>query len=289
MNSYNLPNDLSPDQELVTNEVIIRSYHTEHNTVKNKIILHQNMINLLIKGKKVIQYPEVAAVINEGELLILSCGNCLTSEVTTDTNVFSSILIYFSNQVLTDFFIKYNAMGNDSREKIKQPFLTYKQNAFIVHYISSLQIMLRAPDGFSAELKQLKLEELLLYLLHQDAAKLYSLSILAKGDEDLKLRKTMESNIGNQVTIEELAFLCNCSLSTFKRKFDRVYGTTPQKWLFEQKMRLAANLLKHPNERPGIVYQKIGYENHSSFSSSFKQHYGLTPKEYHDQHMNFRA
>ncbi|MGY0040347.1 helix-turn-helix transcriptional regulator [Pedobacter sp. NJ-S-72] len=76
--------------------------------------------------------------------------------------------------------------------------------------------------------------------------------------------------------------LCNYSISTFKRKFRSIYATSPQKWFLQRKMQLAADLLKHPDERPGVVYQKIGYENHSSFTQYFKQYYGMTPRKYRD-------
>jgi AraC-like DNA-binding protein len=83
-----------------------------------------------------------------------------------------------------------------------------------------------------------------------------------------------------------LAFLCNTSVSTFKRKFFKIYGTSPQKWLTQQKMRIAANLLKHPHERPGSVYEKVGYENQSSFILAFKKQYGKTPREYQQANLS---
>jgi AraC-like DNA-binding protein len=75
-------------------------------------------------------------------------------------------------------------------------------------------------------------------------------------------------------------------VSTFKRKFFKIYGTSPQKWLTQQKMRIAANLLKHPHERPGSVYEKVGYENQSSFILAFKKQYGMTPREYQQTNLS---
>jgi AraC-like DNA-binding protein len=72
------------------------------------------------------------------------------------------------------------------------------------------------------------------------------------------------------------------SLSTFNRRFVRLYGTTPNKWLLRRRMEQAAVLLNE-REKPSDVYLKVGYENHSSFSQSFKQVFGVTPKEYQQQ------
>jgi len=283
---YNLPQDYSTPDEL-NSPVIIRSFKTQQNIVNAKDILHQNMIKMVISGKMKVIYADNTVTIGEGELVVFSAGNCLTSEFTTDGGAYACIVCYFTNTFLADFFVKYNALYKQDKATKKYPFITFKQDEFIRNYIQSLNIMLDTKQGFVNELKQLKLEELLLYIATKEAAKLHSLHIMANDDEDIQLRKTVESNIGNPVTVEDLAFLCNASLSTFKRKFNKVYGTSPQKWLTQQKMQLAALLLKHPNERAGLVYEKVGYQNHSAFIHAFKQQYGITPKEYQDKNLNF--
>lgn len=287
MRIYNLPFDLGEFQNDDLDKVIIRAYTSDQNTNKVRIILHQNMINMIISGTKTVVYAENTTTIQAGELLILSKGNCLTSEVRPENTAFTSILLYFSNAVLSDFLVKYKSVIADDRVKLsKTPFLTFTQDRFIKNYVESLDLMLKNPKTFSPELKQLKLEELLLYLLQNDPAKFLSLQVEALDDEDMKIRKAVESNLANQVTVEELAFICNCSVSTFKRKFTKIYNTSPQKWLLEKKMQFAASLLQQKDEKPGLVFKKVGYENHSSFSKSFKQYHNITPTEYQQKILN---
>jgi AraC-like DNA-binding protein len=50
-------------------------------------------------------------------------------------------------------------------------------------------------------------------------------------------------------------------------------------------MEMAKHLLQHYNEKPSEVFYKVGYENHASFSQSFKQAFGVTPKEYKIQQL----
>lgn len=90
----------------------------------------------------------------------------------------------------------------------------------------------------------------------------------------------METNIVSNVSVEELAFLCNISLSGFKRHFLRIYGTSPSKWILQRRMEIARELLQHYHGKPSEVYHKVGYANHSSFTKSFKQMFGVTPKEF---------
>src|SRR5579872_5224798 len=94
------------------------------------------------------------------------------------------------------------------------------------------------------------------------------------GTGDKELKAAIEGNLDHSITVEELAFVCNMSLSTFKRRFSRLYGTTPNKWM------LQAALLLQGQEKPSEVYHQVGYENHSSFTESFKQVYGVTPSEF---------
>jgi len=287
LNTYNLPDDLITGPPVDKNEVIIRHYKSEHDSVKNKIILNRNMINLLISGSKTVVYPETTITVIDGELVVLSTGNMLTSEVISNNKGFESMLIYFSNDLLNNFWIKYQSiLADNAPVHKKQPYLVYHQDGFIRQYVQSLLLLLQGRSGLSSEIKQIKLEELLLYLFQRDPAKLQSLQIISKDHADLQLKKVVESHIGLPITIEELAFLCNMSRSTFKRNFYRLYSTTPQQWLLERKLEKAGELLKFTDESPSRVYLKVGYKNHSSFSYAFRQYFGINPSEYQMQQLN---
>ena len=136
-------------------------------------------------------------------------------------------------------------------------------------------------------MRLLKFEELMLYLLRKHPASILAFQTSERrGLNDLEIKKTVEGNITNGLSLAELAFLCNTSLSTFKRRFQKIYGTSPNKWILQRRMELAKHLLQHHREKPGEVYHKIGYENHSSFSQSFKQVYGVTPRDFQMAHLD---
>ena len=283
---YNLPDDFNSPEEQ-GKPVIIRSHQAASSSVNNKSIIHQNMVDIVIAGKKTIIDVYNITSLEAGELMILSKGSSLISQALPKQGLFHNLVLYFTNEVFAEFWIKYTTGNNESAKGISnQPFITYRQDEFINNYINSVLLLLKSPSKFSDKFKQIKLEELLLYLLYTDPGKLQSLSVIAKNNEDMQFRKAAESHVTSPISVEELAFLCNTSVSTFKRKFFRIYGTSPQKWLTQQKMRIAANLLKHPHERPGSVYEKIGYENQSSFILAFKKQYGMTPSEYQQANLS---
>jgi AraC-like DNA-binding protein len=286
-NTYNLPEDLITGPAVDKNEIIIRHYRSGQDSTKNKIILNSNMINLVISGSKTVVYPQTTLTVQQGELVLLTTGNILTSELISNEKGFESMLIYFSNEILNNFWVKYQSlMIAATPQRIKSPFLIYPQDAFIRQYVQSLVMLLQSNTSVSPQIKQLKIEELLLYIFQQDPAKLQSLQVISKDHADLQLKKAVETHIGLPITIEELAFLCNMSSSTFKRNFNRLYSTSPQQWLLERKLEKAAELLSFPDESPSGVYLKIGYKNHSSFSYAFRQHFGANPSDYQAQHLN---
>ena len=245
------------------------------------------MVDIIIAGKKTIIDVYNMTSLEAGELMILSKGSSLISQAQPKQGLFHNLVLYFTNEVFSEFWIKYGTRSTKSAKTNRdQPFITYRQDGFIKNYIHSILLLLNSPAEFSDQFKQLKLEELLLYLLLTYPDKLQSLSVTARDNEEMKFRKAAESHVTTPISVEELAFLCNASVSTFKRKFLKIYGTSPQKWLTQQRMRMAANLLRHPRERPGSVYVKVGYENQSSFILAFKKEYGKTPGEYQQANLS---
>ena len=77
-----------------------------------------------------------------------------------------------------------------------------------------------------------------------------------------------------------MAFLCHMSISTFKRRFMKLYGKSPNEWFLQERMKIAKELLQQQQEKPSQVYDKVGYESHSSFSQAFRKAFGKTPSEF---------
>jgi AraC-like DNA-binding protein len=279
MQVYNLPYDLLPDAGPA--EVIIRRYESAQDTVRNRIVLHYNMLNLLLDGRKTIVQATGTTTVYQDEILLLTSGNCLTSELLSDAGRFRSIIIYFSNAVLADFYVRHSALlqpadtGGAGRS-----LATFAKDAFIRNCIESLLLLLDAPTALPPAIQRLKLEELLLYLLHTAPTALRALQLSPHSEPSaLELRKVIETHVHHPVTVPELAFLCHMSVSTFQRKFAAIYGLSPQKWLLQQRMQRAATLL-HGQLMPGEVYQQVGYESHSSFSEAFRKHFGVAPSAF---------
>ncbi len=284
MHVFHLPNDVVPHYQDKQDAILFHHYTAPMGSFKGKSILHKNAISLVVTGQKTMHFADQSVHISPDEFHFLSMGNCLVTMDLDESQTFSSLLIFFDTAILADFHRKYDkkiALLRKQKNIPAQAYIGIKKDAFIWHFMDSLQLLLRSAQPISMEMKQLKLEELFLYLLEHHPHQLLSFP-LYKNPElgDLEIRRAVENNITTRVSVEELAFICNLSLSTFKRRFTRIYGTSPSRWILQQRMELARHLLEQRHEKPSEVFYKVGYENHSSFSETFKQQYGVTPKQY---------
>lgn len=283
-----LPDDIILKNQQ-TSSILFHKYEGPIGSFYGKSILNKNAISLVISGEKTMHFAEKVVKIKDDEFHFLSTGNCLVSMKLSDSIPFKSILIFFDNNVLTNFYLKYDRNISKYKSKLpvqQEPYITFKKDPFVLNFIDSLGLLLKIDAPISGEMKQLKFEELMLHLLETYPHQLLSFQAFKKKElDDLEIRKAVETNITNALSTEELAFLCNISLSTFKRRFLKIYKTSPNKWILQRRMDLAKDLLLH-HEKPSDVFHKVGYENHSSFSQSFKQAFGITPKEFQQQQLN---
>jgi AraC-like DNA-binding protein len=260
----------------------IHLYESSQSGVKTRVTLQTNLFSFLLEGEKIVHRPGEPICIHGGEFLLLGGGNTLMSERLSVNGSYRSLLFFFDDTVFRDLLARYPALAEVG--KGDSSFVPFVADDFIHNYLQSLELMLAANPALQADLQLLKLEELMLYLagMYPDRLGLFRLADAHDAD-DRQLMAVAEGNIPHAVTVDELAFLCNMSVSTFKRRFARIYSTSPNRWLLQKRMELAAGLL-NSQVKPSEVYHQVGYENHSSFTQSFKQVYGMTPREF--QKMN---
>jgi AraC-like DNA-binding protein len=289
---FRLPEAILSDPPGDPGELVFHSYAAPMGAFSGRSVLSRNAISLVIQGEKTIRFAEKSVEIKAGEIHFLSTGNCLVTMDISERAPFRSILVFFGHGTLDAFYRKYARkiaeLGVPMRSAdVPEPFLAFRKDPFLDGFIASLEILLRNRAPVSAEMKTLKFEELMLYLLEKHPRRLMAFQAFKSRDpEDATLRLAVETNLTSRIGLEELAYLCNLSLSTFKRRFLGLYGEPPSQWILKRRMEIARDLLARGKERPSGVYHKVGYRNHSSFTQSFKQVFGMTPKEYLAGHVD---
>ncbi|MDR3711747.1 MAG: AraC family transcriptional regulator [Puia sp.] len=278
------------DKEAVR-DISLYDYRTRTPAGKSRITLEQHLFSFIMEGEKKVSFSGSSTTLGEEECILLSAGNCLMTEKASPSGNYSSLLLFFDMRLLQDFLIKHPAKTPSHSisggragvvtPAITEPFIRLRKDAFIRHYTGSLEQILSAGLARNRQMLLVKLEELFLYLSEKSPSLLDTFLATQMGStEELEIRKTVEANLDRNCTLEEMAFLCHTSLSTFKRRFTRIYGESPNKWILRKKMEIAAGLLRQGAARPGEVGYQVGYKSSSSFTQAFKQIHGVTPKDF---------
>jgi transcriptional regulator, araC family len=97
----------------------------------------------------------------------------------------------------------------------------------------------------------------------------------------LELKSHLEESLDKEHTVQEMAQLYGCTPTHLTRLFRRHFHTTPYRLLIECRMRAAAKLLRREPELPiKALIERIGYRDALNFSTEFKKHFGVSPREY---------
>ncbi|HEY8900301.1 MAG TPA: AraC family transcriptional regulator [Chthoniobacterales bacterium] len=130
-------------------------------------------------------------------------------------------------------------------------------------------------------LVRLKLKELVISVLTSDANPGLAAYFRRLAESDApSVAEIMEANFRFNLSLEEYAKLCHRSLSSFKREFQTLFGTSPGKWLVQRRLDHAAARLGGTTLSVTEIAFESGFEDVSHFSRVFKERFGKPPIGY---------
>jgi len=149
------------------------------------------------------------------------------------------------------------------------------------NFKDSINMLLDNPELADETLIKTKLKEFVLLVSKTQNApsQLDFLSAMFKKDHS-EFKKTILNNLYSNLSINEFAYLCGMSLSTFKRMFKKVFKDSPKKYIAKMKLEKASKLLASKELRISDIVYDCGFETISTFNRSFKTYFGKSPTEY---------
>ena len=81
-------------------------------------------------------------------------------------------------------------------------------------------------------------------------------------------------------SLTDLAEISGHSVESFRKKFLSEVGISPIKYVLEQKMKMAKNLLADKNISVSDVAFQLGFQDQYYFSRLFKKYEGVSPKKF---------
>ncbi len=269
-----LPDDLKMGKK---SSIQLLEYAHSASKSKTPIRLSKNTFSFILQGSKEIYTHQKTESVSANELLIMRSGNFLVSENTDPFPTYKSFELFVSESATANFLAKLHQQP--ATEASEQSFLVYRNHRFLQSFSQSLKQLTDTNSQFKSNLLQLRFEELLLNLAEELGLEALSF-LLVDAQKSSRFMEVVENNKRNRLSVKELAFLANMSISSFKREFHRTFQTSPAKWFRDQRLEYAAQLLRRKSQRPSDIYEEVGYESLSNFVQAFKAKYGLTPKQY---------
>jgi AraC family transcriptional regulator, exoenzyme S synthesis regulatory protein ExsA len=171
-----------------------------------------------------------------------------------------------------------NALYND-----REPTIRVNNDIALSAFFQAMTIYFASDEKPPEALLKLKVKELVTSILLGDnnpALSAYFRALISS--EAPAIAPIMERNFNNNLPIETFAQMCHRSLSSFKREFQRLYGTSPGKWLLERRLMQSVSLLQTTQLSITEIAFECGFEDLSHFSRAFKEKFGQTPSAYRE-------
>lgn len=273
---------LSPSVELIY-------YNNKKRFSKHEVKLNKNMFLFILKGTKKIALYNESITLAEGYGAFVAKDIYFMSEIASQTeNCFSSLIILVEDEKLIELWrnaVKlYSLSESDENDDITN-WTVFNQSNHVKSALKTLEFFSKENQKIPHTLVETKLQELLFYIASTNLGKDIGKLIKRMGSKENrhKLKIFMEENYTQRWCLDEYAKKFGFSLSTFKRLFKEVYGTTPKLWINDQRLKKAAKEIAQKKDASLLgVALDVGFSSSSQFSKAFKRKYKCPPSQFLD-------
>jgi AraC family transcriptional regulator len=85
------------------------------------------------------------------------------------------------------------------------------------------------------------------------------------------------ADLSAEVPGEQLASLCGLSRSYFAKAFKVSLGAPPHRWVVQERLRRAAEMLEATSESISVIALSCGFADQSHFTRAFREAVGVSP------------
>lgn len=215
--------------------------------------------------------------------MFMKCENFVnTWEANKDNSKSQVIAFRFYPQVLEHIYQNHlPKIFTEDSASIGASLVRIKPEESLKNFVKNLTFYLDNPELLTQEMLALKLRELIVLI-----SKLEEHSVIKQTLKSLFHSKSIHFNtiiqahLYENLKMSELAFICGVSLSSFKRQFHSVFGTTPRRYIREQRILKAQELLHNSQLSISEIAYSIGFESAAHFSKTFRTLCKCSPTEY---------
>ncbi|GAA4311131.1 hypothetical protein GCM10023149_06020 [Mucilaginibacter gynuensis] len=189
---------------------------------------------------------------------------------------FKTISIFLNQEFLRGFSKEYGYVADGVVDK--PTVIKLNPEPLLANFVQSVQPYLHLKRDDYNSFLSLKMSEVTLILLKQNPA-LKNILFDFSDPGKIDLEQFMNRNFRFNVSMERFGYLAGRSLTTFKRDFERIFHSSPGRWLLDKRLTEAHHLITEEHQKPSEVYLQVGFEDITHFSYAFKKKYGVSPSQ----------
>ena len=272
-----------------TQQPIITKMQQPQHTGSQAHTLSRYAIGYVVRGRKYIYYGDTRYEARAGDMFYLGIGTHYIEEIPDESRSYEQLTLFCSPELLRDLlsdlslnyrmeFDNNHTCANCGNDLFH---IFYPSWGAVTHFFGSLHAYLREDlFGETPAMERIKALELLCLLLANPDCCIRSrllddINMASDGFEQIVRR-----HIFDNMTIEDLAALCNKSLTSFKKEFLRRFHEPPHKWFLRQRLTHSRLLLISTDKSIAAIASECRFTNPSHYIKLFKQAYGQTPAVY---------
>lgn len=237
---------------------------------------------LFISEGSITSYAEgehVTAQANEG--ILMKCGTFLGKMLNEKPEgTYEAMAVHFYPDVLKKVFDSGlpSFLQERNQEATSHTLVKVSGDELFARFFEGMIYYFAHPELVNDELIVLKLKEVLLLLSNtQESSKLKELLASLFAPQVYDFKQIVEAHLFDPLSLDELAFICGLSLSTFKRNFQAIYQDSPARYIRKRRMEAAKEWLQSTSMTVSEIAYKLSFNDPAVFSKAFKNTFGYAP------------
>jgi AraC family transcriptional regulator, exoenzyme S synthesis regulatory protein ExsA len=237
---------------------------------------HYNYVVYVVEGRKIWHTAHGSFDLRKGSCVLVRKGACIVEQFFDAA--FCLVMFFLPDDFICET-LKTKAKPVIKPGKKYDPIIAIDNNANVQAFFHSMMPHFESSVEPDKSLLELKFRELILTIADnpRNIELLSYFCCLLQEPQAVSMQRVMEENYCFNLKLEEFAQLTHRSLSAFKRDFQKLFNTTPGKWLMEKRLNYAMHLLSNNNKTVSEAAFESGFESPSHFSRAFKERFGMPP------------
>lgn len=255
----------------------IKQYHTFKDRHSFRELLYVD------SGFIIAESENFSGMVKENQMLIHKADE--THSLTCPENEASNVIIigFECNSFELDSFSDQPVTLNDDQKKLLTEIIKEGRNVFMPPYDVPNQKDMKKKKEYpfgADQLIKLKLETLFIELIRSKTSGVNEENRDILDDKIHEIRKYLDENFKENMTLSELCFLFGTNKTTLCSKFRSSYGETVISYINKLKIKEAKKLLRKGEYNLTEISAIVGFSSVHYFSRTFKQYENKSPSNY---------